>query len=215
MSAINVEFFHDAVCGWCFVIAPRLYALKDEFGLNIRHRSFVLQMSRDAMIDRFGSMSQAKDTILLHWEACGAAEDTRRINIEGMRRQTFEYPSGRLSALACQAAQMIDGDEGHGRLFDALQHAHLVDSRNIGDRQTVFDIAMEQGFRAGEFSRHFEIDAPRRLQSDLALGKCLNVRSTPTLVIDRQWVISGAVSPNILRTSLENALSLKKVSDSI
>lgn len=163
------------------------------------------------MVDRFGSMPHAKDTILHHWKGCAEAEDTKRINIEGMRRQTFEYPNGRLSALACQAAQMIGGDEGHGRLFDALQYAHLVDSRNIGDRQVVLDIAAEQGFCLKEFTQCFEADAPGMLQADIALGQRLNIRFTPTLVINGKWILSGAVSPDILRTSVEKARSTAEV----
>ena len=43
MSALTIDFFHDVVCCWCFNISSRMRGLSDEFDLNIRHRTFVLQ----------------------------------------------------------------------------------------------------------------------------------------------------------------------------
>jgi predicted DsbA family dithiol-disulfide isomerase len=105
-AAPTIDFFHDVVCGWCYVMSPRLRQVARELGLRVRQRSFVLQASRAEMVARFGSMEQAKQTILGHWEACARHDDTQRIDIEGMRRESFEYPSGLAGALACQAAQI-------------------------------------------------------------------------------------------------------------
>ena len=136
-AAPVIDFFHDVVCGWCYVMSPRLRQVTRELGLRVRQRSFVLQASRAEMVARFGSMEQAKQTILGHWEACAQHDDTQRIDIEGMRRESFEYPSGLAGALACQAAQMLEGDEAHWNLFDAIQHAHMSAHRNIGDAEVL------------------------------------------------------------------------------
>ena len=89
-AAPVVDFFHDVVCGWCFVLAPRLQQVSAELGIQVRHRSFVLQDSRAQMVEVFGSMERAKAIILRHWTDCAAHEDTARIDIEGMRAQDFE-----------------------------------------------------------------------------------------------------------------------------
>lgn len=202
MPSLKVEFFHDVVCGWCFVLAPRLKQLQAELDLDIQHRSFILQNSREAMIERFGSMPQAKATILEHWQSCAAAEDEKRINIEGMRKQTFEYPNGLLAARACQAAQALGGNEAHERLFDLLQQAHLVHNRNIGDPATVMAIAREAGFDPQAFAHRFEHDAPNLLEQDLHLGRQLGIRSVPSLVVADRYLIAGALELEALRQSL-------------
>ncbi|CAM3596188.1 DsbA family protein [Pseudomonas wadenswilerensis] len=204
MSSLKVEFFHDVVCGWCFVLAPRLKQLQAELDLDIQHRSFILQTSREAMIERFGSMPQAKDTILGHWQACARAEDEKRINIEGMRQQPFEYPNGLLAARACQTANALGGNAAHEQMFDRLQLAHLVQSRNIGDKATVLAIAAEAGFDPQAFEHAFEHDAPALLEQDLRLGRHLGISSVPSLVIADRYLIPGALGLEQLRQSLNN-----------
>ncbi|MDH0300259.1 MULTISPECIES: DsbA family protein [unclassified Pseudomonas] len=202
MPSLKIEFFHDVVCGWCFVLAPRLKQLQDELDLDIQHRTFILQTSREAMIERFGSMPQAKQTILDHWRSCAHAEEVKRIDIEGMRRQPFEYPSGLLAGLACQAATALDGNEGHGRMFDHLQEAHLVQSRNIGDHDTVLTVATEAGFDPRAFALAFHDLAPRMLDQELTRGERLGITSVPSLVIDGRYLLPGALSLEALRSAI-------------
>ncbi|WP_232466770.1 DsbA family oxidoreductase, partial [Alcaligenes faecalis] len=104
VSPLIIDFFHDAVCGWCYVMSPRLRQVAAEQGIQVRHHTFVLQDSREQMLQAFGSMERAKREILGHWAACAQHDDTQSINIEGMRAQNFDYPHGMLSARACQAA---------------------------------------------------------------------------------------------------------------
>lgn len=182
-AAPTIDFFHDVVCGWCYVMSPRLRQVARELGLRVRQRSFVLQASRAEMVARFGSMEQAKQTILGHWAACARHDDTQRIDIEGMRRETFEYPSGLAGALACQSAQILEGDEAHWNLFDAIQHAHMSAHRNIGDAEVLLDIATHTGFERNAFARCMESAAAMDLvQEDLALARRLGLRSIPTLI---------------------------------
>mgnify|MGYP003592767632 FL=1 len=100
-----------------------------------------------------------------------------------MRREAFEYPSGLAGALACQAAQMLEGDEAHWNLFDAIQHAHMSAHRNIGDAEVLLDIATHTGFERNAFARCMESAAAMDLvQEDLALARRLGLRSIPTLI---------------------------------
>lgn len=206
MPSLKVEYFHDVVCGWCFVLSPRLKALSEEFDLDIQHRSFVLQSNNAQMIQRFSSMPKAKEEILQHWEQCAKAEEVKRINIEGMRQQDFEYPSGLLAAKACQTAQSLAGPEAHELMFDRLQHAHLVESRNIGSLQTILEVAEVQGFSAEHFSQYLEQHALSDLENDLARGRALHISSVPSLVVEGRWVIPGALSLEMLRGTLNQIL---------
>ncbi|MBS1167088.1 MAG: DsbA family protein [Proteobacteria bacterium] len=163
-----LDFYHDAVCGWCFVLAPRIKLVAREFDLDIRHRSFVLQDSRERMIAVFGSMPAAKAEILRHWEQCrAAADDPTSINVEGMRAASFEYPNGWLAALACQAAELQTNVEGHERMFDALQVKQLTENRDIADPETIMETARHIGLDLTVFERGLA-GAPvrERLQAD-------------------------------------------------
>ena len=182
-TPLTVDFFHDVVCGWCYVMSPRLRQVAAELGVTVRQRSFVLQESPEQMRRVFGSMERAKRVILGHWEACARHDDTPRIDIEGMRGETFDYPSGLAGALACQAAHLLAGEAGHWDLFDAIQRAHLSEHRNVGDTAVLLDIAAALGFDRPEFARVMQgEEARRRVREDRAAAARLGIDSIPTLV---------------------------------
>lgn len=183
-SPLIIDFYHDAVCGWCYVMTPRLRQVAGELGIQVRHHTFVLQDSREQMVQVFGSMERAKSQILSHWKACTEQDDTQRINIEGMRAQSFEYPNGLASALACQAAHMLGGDTAHWDYFDAVQRAHLTENRNIGDAVVLTDIAAFLGFDREVFTTAMTSeDAAHRVQADRMQAMQLGIHSIPTLIV--------------------------------
>lgn len=182
-SPLIIDFYHDAVCGWCYVMSPRLRQVAGELGIQVRHHTFVLQDSREQMVQVFGSMERAKSEILGHWEACAKQDDEQRINIEGMRAQSFEYPNGLASALACQAAHMLGGDTAHWDYFDAVQRAHLTENHNIGDAVVLIDIAASLGFDRDAFTTAMTSEnAAQRVQADRMQAMQLGIRSIPTLI---------------------------------
>ena len=184
VAPLIIDFFHDAVCGWCYVMSPRLRQVAAELGIQVRHHTFVLQDSREQMLLAFGSMERAKREILGHWAACAQQDDTQSINIDGMRAQSFEYPNGMLAALACQAAHLLSDDTGHWDYFDAVQRAHLRDSRNIGDMGTLLDIALAQGFEREAFLNAMNSNqAYQDVQADRSEAARLGIRSIPTLLV--------------------------------
>ncbi|KHQ51356.1 DsbA family oxidoreductase [Mameliella alba] len=185
MSTLTIDFFHDVVCCWCFNISSRMRTIAEEFDLTIRHRSFVLQDSRAEMTARWGTPQAARDTILGHWMACRQVSDQPGlIDIEAMRAASFDYPHGLTAALGCKAAERLDGQEGHWRMFDHLQHAHLSEARDISDPETVLQVARDAGFEAAGFARHLaDPDTASAVEADRQVARALQVRCIPALII--------------------------------
>lgn len=184
-SSLTLDFYHDVVCGWCFNMSPRLRTLADEFGLAVRHRTVVLQDDPDEMIARFGSMDAAKTTILGHWEACRAASDhPDAFNIDGMRRAAFDYPHGLPGALACKAAERQQGQDGHWRMFDAIQHAHIAGARNIADFGVLEALATESELDRDIFRRDVDDPLTRKMvEADRLLARRMQVGTVPTVIV--------------------------------
>ncbi|ACL62817.1 DsbA family oxidoreductase [Methylobacterium nodulans] len=200
MDRIRIEFFHDVVCGWCFVLSPRLKRIAADLPVDIEHRCFVLQDSPAEMERVFGSLPRAKEVILGHWVQCAAADDIPgRINIEGMRRQSFAYPSGLAGTLACKSAERQGGSTAHGALFDRIQAAHLTENRNIADPRVLTDCAAAVGLDMARFEADMADPATRELvEQDRARARALAIRSIPSLVIG-QRVISSTLPYHELR----------------
>ncbi|MEP4039085.1 DsbA family protein [Pseudophaeobacter sp.] len=182
--ALKIDFFHDVVCGWCFVMSPKLRKLAAELPIEVRHRTFVLQDSPKQMAAAFGSKAKAKKTILGHWEQCALHVTQDRINVEGMRRQRFDYPTGLPGAKASKAAELQAGYDGHWDYFDAMQAAHLTDNRNVADEAVLLDIAQSCGLDVGRMRRDMNgAQIAQQVQADRQLAVRWRVNAVPTLIV--------------------------------
>lgn len=193
---ITVEFFHDAVCGWCYLLSPRLRKLAAKYPLEIVHRSFVLQRDEQEMIARFGSLTQAKHEILQHWEQCQRyAEQPDLINIERMRAADFNYPSGYLAALYAKAIEQLWGQQAHWDFFDATQRAHLYRAENIADVQVLDNITRAQGHNYPELLSVLDSSSVKQaVLDDNRRAEEFGIRSIPSLLIDGTRVVSQNLS---------------------
>ncbi len=185
MASLTIDFFHDVVCCWCFNISSRMRDLADEFDLDIRHHTFVLQASSDEMASRWGIPEQARETILDHWDVCRQVSDRPElVDIDAMRAAPFDYPHGTTAAVGCKAAERIGGQAAHWDMFDRLQSAHLTDARNIADPEVVLNAAEAHGFDTAHFKKVFNAPATvQAVESDRQRARSLQVQSVPTLII--------------------------------
>jgi len=208
--SLTLEFFHDVVCGWCYNLSPRLRLLAEEFDLEIRHRTFVLQDSPERMVEVFGSLEQAKATILGHWAACReASESPERFDIEGMRAAPFDYPHGLPGALGCVAAERLGGPETHWRYFDAVQAAHLAEARNVADWSVLVDVAEAIGLDVDRF-RHLAADPLTRqvVEGHRRRAHLLQVTQVPTVIVRETGQRLVNASLDDLRIQLRHNQSL-------
>lgn len=185
MPGLTLDFYHDVVCCWCFNMSSRLRRLSEEFDLDIRHRTFVLQASRAEMEDRWGSPDQARETILNHWAACRLASDRpERIDIEAMRGAAFDYPHGHTAALGCKAAETLGGQVAHWDMFDALQRAHLTEARDIADAATVLQAATALGFEVPTFAKVMnDPTTAEAVEADRQMARRMQVRTIPAVIV--------------------------------
>lgn len=182
---LTVDFFHDAVCCWCFNISSRMRVLARELALDVRHRSFVLQASKQEMAHRWGSADKARETILGHWETCRRASDRPEfVNVTAMARAGFDYPHGMPAAIACKAAETMGGQAAHWDLFDRIQLAHLSEARNIADPSTLLQLGADVGLNPDRFLALMQDRKIAALvEADRQLARDRQVSVVPSLVI--------------------------------
>lgn len=209
-ASLTIDFFHDVVCAWCFNTSSRMRTLAEEFNLDIRHRTFVLQASREEMRSRWGSPEQARETILGHWTACRQMSDQPElINIRAMRDAPFDYPHGFTAALACKAAERTGGQRAHWDMFDQLQRAHLAEAKNVADPAVALQAAQELGLETAAFAAAFNDPVTERaVQADRRDARSLQVSSIPALIIRETGthLVNGSAAD--LRAQLKCALRI-------
>jgi len=197
---MEIEFFHDVLCAWCYALSPRLRRLTEEFpDIKVIHRGFPLAPEPNDIVQMFGSKEKGKRDILQHWKAANMNDDEHRINAELMEQRDFDYPYSTPALLACKAAELQGGQAMHWDYFDKVQEAHLTLCRNIADFDVLTDIARELSLDVEKFSadlRGEQVKYLLRIDIDRALE--LGVEATPTLVAN-DGMLTGAVPYDSLK----------------
>jgi len=157
MQTIHIDFFHDVLCAWCFALSPRLRKLVQEFPtIEVDHHCFALAPSPERLSDMFGDKEQAKQEILGHWRAANENDDEHRINTALMATRNFDYPYSMPGLIACKAAEILAGSQGHWDYFDRVQKAHLIECRNIVDHEVLVSCAKDIGLDPQRFEALLE-----------------------------------------------------------
>jgi predicted DsbA family dithiol-disulfide isomerase len=194
MQKVTVEFFHDVICSFCFPMSYRMRQLEKVMPeVEIIHRSFALVRDEGDFDIMFGSREAAKQEILGHWEHANQNDDLHRFNIEGMREADFPFPSSMKGLIACKAAFFIGGNSGYWNVFDALQNALFVQSRNIGEQAVIDEIIRKTNIDFEQWKRHYlDPSTKEAVESDFYLVRKYNINSVPSLVINGEHLVRGA-----------------------
>ena len=183
--------------------------MKDYSGrLQVEHRCFALAPAPDAIGRIFGDPERGKAEIMSHWAAAADHPDGEVINVEQMRGQPFPYPHSMPGLLACKAAEFQKGQEGHWDMFDRVQQAHLVETRNIADLDVLRDCAAGLGLDLARWEQDFRSEEVRRaVERDLAEAQERGIHSVPTMIFDDHWLLPGAVPETTLRQVIDDILA--------
>ena len=194
MKSIEIEFFHDTICSFCFPMSYRMRRLKEKMPhVKILHRSFALAKRPEDFEFMFGSREAAKHEVLRHWEHANENDDLHRFNIEGMKKQNFLFPTSMNALYACKAAGFIAGESGYWDAFDALQYAFFVENRNIEDCNVIESAIKLFSFDFDSWKEHYLSEAAKEaVYADFSLANQYGIKSVPTLVVNKSQIISGA-----------------------
>lgn len=98
--------------------------------------------------------------------------------------------------------------EAHTRMYDHLQHAHLVEARNVADPQVLIDCAIEIYLDGRRFQADIESDVTYdAVMTDRAEAHNLGISGTPTVVFEHKWMLSGAVPIETYRQVIDRLLA--------
>lgn len=194
MNTVVVEFFHDVICSFCFPMSYRMRQVQKMMPeLQIVHRSYALVQSESDFDTMFGSRAAAKAEILSHWEHANHNDDLHRFNISGMRQADFPFPTSMNVLLACKAAYFTAGEAGYWDVFDALQTALFVQSRNIETMEVINDCIRQSGIDFAQWEQHYHrAETQEAVAQDLLLAKQYRIRGVPCLILNGKHQISGA-----------------------
>jgi predicted DsbA family dithiol-disulfide isomerase len=206
---MQIEIYSDVVCPWCFVGKRRLERALETSGYaqqaHIAWRPFQLNptMSKEGMDRRtylkakFGGaevLREMEDRLTKAGEADGIEFAFDRIE-----RTPNTFDAHRLIWFA--------GQQGcQDEVAEALFHSYFTKGREIGNLDSLAEIASGCGLDRGEVEQFLASDrAVRDVQSEEAIGRRLGIRGVPYFVLNGSISISGAQPPDIFVSAFQEA----------
>jgi predicted DsbA family dithiol-disulfide isomerase len=209
---MKVEIWSDVICPFCYIGKRRLERalaqLPRRDSIEVIWRSFQLQP--DAVTDPTKNAVQhlaERKGWSAEFARQAAAEVSNRAKDVGL---TFDYDRTVVAntfdahRLAHFAASRGQGDEMIERLFQA----YFTDGQNIGDHDSLTELAVGIGLpadevrtvlRAGQFA-----DSVRR---DIDAALQMGINGVPFFVLDNKYAVSGAQDSSVFLEALQRSLS--------
>ena len=206
---MHVEIYSDIVCPWCFIGKRRLEQAIETAGyanrVHVAWRPFQLNptmpksgMDRRTYLDaKFGG-AEARRAIEERVAKAGEA-DGIVFAFDRIERTPNTFEAHRLMWRAQHHKKQDD-------LAEALFHTYFSEGRDIGDGQTLVDIAAEIGLDRDEVRQFLASDqGVEEVRTEEAAGHRLGIRGVPYFMLNGTYAISGAQPPDIFVSALQKA----------
>lgn len=202
---MQVEFFHDVICSFCFPMSYRMRKVAKKYPkLDIVHRSFALGWEKEQFIQMFGSHEAVKPEVINHWESANQNDDEHRFNIEGMKEQDFLFPTSKNGLKAAKAAGIIVDQESYWDVFDTLQHALFVENKDISDLTVIEEVIKQTSVDFNTWKTQFEDpETEQSVREDLQRVQDYGIQGAPAVVVNQKYLISGAQPQEVIEQTIE------------
>lgn len=209
---MQVEIWSDVVCPFCYIGKRQLEAalaqLPGRDRVQVTWRSF--QLGPDTKTDPSRNAIQnlaEKKGWTLEFTRQAVADVSNRAQAVGL---AFDYEQTKVAntfdahRLVHYATSAGKGDD----VAEALFRAYFVEGRNVGDHETLVQLAASAGLpadgarevlRSGRFADE--------VRHDLHTAAQFGINSVPCFVLDRKFAVSGAQGSDILLQALQQAMT--------
>lgn len=212
MDAVIVDLFEDVVCPWCWLGDRRLQAaieMRPDVPVVVRRHAFQLDPTipaegiarRDYVVAKFGS----EDALGPAHERLSALGDAEGVpfHFERITRSPNTRDAHRLIALSAGAAP-----EAQAVLAERLFQAYFSEGRDVGDHETLVELAADVGLDEGSVRAALASDAGGAAV-DQSLQACqqLGIRGVPFYIFHGKYGVSGAQEPAALAEVIDRVVA--------
>jgi len=211
-SAVKVDIWSDVVCPWCYIGKRRFEAALRRFpaaaDVTVTFRAF--QLDPGAPPGAATPVREVYERKFGPGQADGMIERvTTMAADEGL---TFDMDRAlRANTLLAHRLLWLAGERGvQDALKERLLRAYFSEGRNVGDPDTLADLAAECGLDREAVLGFLASDAGRaEVAGDLTEALELGITAVPTYVFDGRWSVPGAQDPDTFLRVLERVAELE------
>jgi predicted DsbA family dithiol-disulfide isomerase len=215
---ISVDLVSDPVCPWCW-LGLRYWKAAREMTPDIAVDTVLRPYQLDSAIPRAGlpyadymrskfsgDGSERYKMMRDHLEAAGPA-----VGI------VFNFDQIEIRPNTLDAHRLIRWAQGQDlglEAADALHRAFFEERRDIGDRETLADIAGEVGLDPGIVADLLATDKDAdAVQREEQFYRSLGVQGVPCFIFNGRFAVSGAEEPERLAEAIKKAAELPPAED--
>ncbi|OHV81196.1 DsbA family oxidoreductase [Rhizobium sp. LCM 4573] len=215
MERVTIDVVSDVVCPWCYLGKARLELaiaeVQDEFGVDVHWRPYRLNPDyppegvdqKKALIAKLGgeeAVERAHATLTKLGEEVGI-----RYNFDAIKIGPNTLDAHRLLHWA-----LVEGREVQDRVATALFKANFEEGRNIGDHAVLLDIAEQCGLERKVIENLLASDADKdTVLDEIEAAQKMGVNGVPFFIIDGQYAVSGAQTPEVFVNALKEIAQMK------
>ena len=220
---LNIDFVSDFVCPWCFLGKVRLeraltelQATRPELEPRVNWLPFLLNPDTPPQGEPYRAFLDAKfggpikaEAVLDNVRAAAAA-DGLQYAFERIQTRPNTLHAHRLM----YRAQSIGQTQARIQMLGgALFAAHFQEGRDIGDKDTLADIAATCGERRDSVREWLDSSADTdKVQRMVAGVRKQGIEGVPFYILNRKLAVSGAQSTAVLGAALLQSLETGKPS---
>jgi predicted DsbA family dithiol-disulfide isomerase len=197
---MRIDLFHDTACPWCRIGKRHLQmALAQWEGepVQVRYRTFFLNERIPAAGEDFRPYMQAKvgGRILLEQMFDGPRQAGERVGL----RFDFEAITRAPNTLLSHRLIALTPDSHQEAVLDAVYAAYFEQGRDIGDLETLVDLAGAAGLDREAMRALLLSDAGQeQALADARWAQGAGISGVPFFIVDSKYAWSGAQPPETI-----------------
>ena len=183
---IEITYFHDILCAWCFVAGERVRALKSEYGdaVKVTLRPFPVRSDEER--------PTRKEQLELARNSRKASREPEGRLITSALWKGDDLPLSSMPPLYAVEAAAVQGNEAREALIDRLRVGAHVQGLNVSRTDVLFELAARTGLDMSRFQQAFESKSSRKgVDASCEDAGRHGVRAVPALAIGEEWLITG------------------------
>jgi predicted DsbA family dithiol-disulfide isomerase len=215
MERVTIDIVSDIVCPWCYLGKARLELavadVQDEIGVDINWRPYRLNPDHPPEgVDHHTHLAEklgGKDAVeRAHSMLTKLGEEVGiRYSFDAIKIGPNTLDAHRLLHWA-----LVEGREAQDKVATALFKANFEQGRNVGDHAVLADIAEACGLDRKVIENLLSTDADKdTVLSEIDAAQKMGVTGVPFFIIDGQYAVSGAQTPDVLSNALRDIAKLK------
>jgi predicted DsbA family dithiol-disulfide isomerase len=206
---VTLTFYHDVICPFCYVQNYRLKRVLADFPkeeVKVIHKAFAIIPDLEDLKAIAFSDEEARQVFFKEFEII--KRYIPEYDLEGVKKKAkFSYVWSVPPLRACKAAEIIGGNEAHGKFFEEAQRAFFEDGQDITNEEVIVGIAGKLGLDPNEFREVYR--SKRSLlayEEDEAEAKAKGIRGVPAILVNDLYIMRGLQSEDVLKTVIEDFL---------